>query len=152
MDLEPWFSKLWHGIQSSWQNNGIYTPFVVEYGAILFLYFWLVNIKSVIYGEQYPLLNIAIVMEIIDKVVIYYLFNNMSGFLYVFTSDFLITMSYKEMVRSIRKKKELDKPCTSKKLEIERIVNGMWYVWKKEIWFFGLYLFLQFYLCFVRLF
>ncbi len=71
------------------------------------------------------MLNIAIVMEIIDKVVIYYLFNNMSGFLYVFTSDFLITMSYKEMVRSIRKKKELDKPCTSKKLEIERIVNGM---------------------------
>lgn len=55
--------------------------------------------------EQYPLLDIAIVMEITDKVGICYPFGNVSGFPCVFTSDFLIAMPYGEMARIIRKKK-----------------------------------------------
>lgn len=49
--------------------------------------------------EQYPLLEIA------DKVGIRYFFDNLSGFPYVLTSDFLITTPNGEMVRSIKKKK-----------------------------------------------
>lgn len=44
----------------------------------------------------------------------------MSGFPYVLTSDFLITTSNGEMVRSIKKKKDLDNPRVREKLEIER--------------------------------
>jgi len=75
--------------------------------------------------EQYLLLDMVVVLEIADKVGIHYPFDNMSGFQNVLTSDFLITTPYGEMVRSIIKKKELDKLRVSQKLEIERIVNGV---------------------------
>lgn len=70
--------------------------------------------------EQYPLLDIAAVLEIADKAGIRYPFDNQSGFPYVLTSDFLITTPNGEMARSIKKKKDLDNPRVREKLEIER--------------------------------
>lgn len=70
--------------------------------------------------EQYPLLDIAAVLEIADKAGIRYPFDNVSGFPYILTSDFLITTPDGEMVRSIKQKKDLDNPRVREKLEIER--------------------------------
>lgn len=70
--------------------------------------------------EQYPLLDIAAVLEIADKAGIRYPFDNVSGFPYILTSDFLITTPDGEMVRSIKQKKDLENPRVREKLEIER--------------------------------
>jgi hypothetical protein len=70
--------------------------------------------------EQYPILEIETVIEIADKAGIRYPFDNESGFPYVLTSDFLITTSDGEMVRSIKPKKNLGDFRVREKLEIER--------------------------------
>lgn len=62
--------------------------------------------------EQYPLLDIATVLEIADKAGIRYPFDNVSGFPYVLTSDFLITTPNGEMGRNIKKKKDPDSRIT----------------------------------------
>lgn len=70
--------------------------------------------------EQYPLLDLSAVIEIADKAGIRYPFDNVSGFPYVLTSDFLITTPNGEMARSVKKKKDLDNSRIREKLEIER--------------------------------
>lgn len=85
-------------------------------------YFYLLDWSEQVYDirEQYPILEMSAVIEIADKAGIRYPFDNVSGFPYVLTSDFLITTSKGEMVRSIKKKKDLDNPRIREKLEIER--------------------------------
>lgn len=46
--------------------------------------------------EQYPILEVDVVIEIADKAGILYPYDNVSGFPYVLTSDFLITTSNQE--------------------------------------------------------
>jgi len=84
--------------------------------------------------EQYPLLDIAAVLEIADKAGIRYPFDNLSGFPYVLTSDFLITTPSGEMVRSIKKKKDLDNLRVREKLELERRYWAKYGVdWKRHL-------------------
>ena len=55
-------------------------------------YFYILDWSDKVYDirEQYPLLDIATVLEIADKVGIRYPFDNVSGFPYILTSDVLI--------------------------------------------------------------
>lgn len=70
--------------------------------------------------EQYPLLEVDDAIEIADRAGIRYPHDNVSGFLYILTSEFLITTSDGEMVRSIKPYKHLGEPRVREKLEIER--------------------------------
>lgn len=70
--------------------------------------------------EQYPLLEVDDAIEIADRAGIRYPYDNVSGFPYILTSDFFITTSDGEMVRSIKPYKHLGEPRVREKLEIER--------------------------------
>lgn len=85
-------------------------------------YFYLLDWSEKVFDirEQYPILEIKVAIEIADKAGIRYPFDNMSGFPYVLTSDFLITTEKGDMVRSIKPQKELQNPRVREKLEIER--------------------------------
>lgn len=66
-------------------------------------YFYLFDWSDNVYDirEQYPILEMPDVIEIADKAGIRYPFDNVSGFTYVLTSDFLITTLKGEIVRSL---------------------------------------------------
>lgn len=70
--------------------------------------------------EQYPILEVDAAIEIADKAGIHYPYDNVSGFPYILTSDFLIITPDGEMVRSIKPHKQLKEPRVREKLEIER--------------------------------
>ena len=85
-------------------------------------YFYLLDWSSDVYDirEQYPLLDLDVVIGIAEKAGIRYPFDKRSGFPCVLTSDFLITTSTEEMVRTIKQKSDLKNPRVREKLEIER--------------------------------
>lgn len=70
--------------------------------------------------EQYPILEVDAEIKIADKAGLHYPYDNVSGFPYILTSDFLITTSDGEMVRSIKPNKQLREPQVREKFEIER--------------------------------
>jgi hypothetical protein len=70
--------------------------------------------------EQFPLLDLELVMQIADKIGIRYPCDNISGFPYVLTSDFMIVTTSGLKVRTIKMASELKKRRVIEKLEIER--------------------------------
>lgn len=85
-------------------------------------YFYLLDWsdKAIDIREQYPLLELKVVIGIAEKAGIRYPFDKISGFPYVLTSDFLITTSTGELVRTVKQKRDLENPRVREKLEIER--------------------------------
>lgn len=82
--------------------------------------------------EQFPLLDIKLAAGIASKAGIKYPRDNISGFPYVLTCDFMITTKSGLKARTIKNTKDLYNPRTLEKLEIERRYwkerNVEWYV------------------------
>lgn len=76
--------------------------------------------KTLDIREQFPLLDLQETIEIADKMGVKYPFDNLSGFPYVLTSDFLITTTHGIVARSVKPSKELRKKRVLEKMEIER--------------------------------
>jgi hypothetical protein len=70
--------------------------------------------------EQYPLIDLAYVLEIAKNANIRYPYDTKSGFPYVLTSDFYIETVQGVMIMSVKPSSELGKPRVREKLEIER--------------------------------
>ena len=70
--------------------------------------------------EQYPLLDLANVIEIAENAKIRYPYDTKSGFPYVLTSDFYIETTQGTMIMSVKPSSELGKLRVREKLEIER--------------------------------
>ena len=85
-------------------------------------YFYLLDWseKAVDIREQFPLMEISDAIEIADKCGIRYPYDNVSGFPYVLTTDFLVTMRDGYAARTVKPSKELSRPRVREKLEIER--------------------------------
>lgn len=79
-------------------------------------YFYLLDWseKALDIREKYPILEIDAVLEIADEAGIRYPYDNVSGFPYILTSDFLITTPNGDMVRSIKQEKDLRNPRVRK--------------------------------------
>lgn len=76
--------------------------------------------KTMDIREQCPLDEIADAIGIADACGIRYPYDNVSGFPYVLTTDFLITVNGGYVARAIKPKTELQKLRVREKLEIER--------------------------------
>lgn len=76
--------------------------------------------KTIDIREQFPLDEISEAIGIADACGIRYPCDNVSGFPYVLTTDFLITVNGGYVVRAIKPKTELQKLRVREKLEIER--------------------------------
>lgn len=76
--------------------------------------------KTMDIREQFPLDEISDAIGIADACGIRYPYNNVSGFPYVLTTDFLITVNGGYVARAIKPKTELQKLRVREKLEIER--------------------------------
>jgi len=85
-------------------------------------YFYLLDWsdKSADIREQFPLIEISDAIEIADRCGIRYPYDNVSGFPYVLTTDFLITTEDGYAARSVKPSTELSRPRVREKLEIER--------------------------------
>ncbi len=85
-------------------------------------YFYLLewSEKIIDIREQYPLADIQRAMEIAVKANIRYPIDNVSGFPYVMTCDFMVTTQGGLMARTVKQSEELKKPRVMEKLEIER--------------------------------
>jgi len=70
--------------------------------------------------EQYPLLDMELAMGLAQNAGIRYPRDNVSGFPYVLTCDFMITTKHGYKARTIKNSSELNKKRTLEKLEIER--------------------------------
>ncbi len=70
--------------------------------------------------EQYPLEDIEEAISVAEAAGIRYPYDNVSGFPYVMTSDFLITTGNGLVARAIKPTKELKNARVREKLEIER--------------------------------
>ena len=70
--------------------------------------------------EQYPLIDLELAVEIAAQSGIKYPTDNMSGYPYVLTCDFMITTSGGHKARTIKMTSELNDFRTLEKLEIER--------------------------------
>ena len=70
--------------------------------------------------EQYALLRLEETLRIAEKAGIRHPRDSKSHFPYVLTTDFYIITTEGAMARSIKEKKELDKPRVREKLELER--------------------------------
>jgi len=70
--------------------------------------------------EQFPLIDVEMTTAIAKKIGVKHPTDNQSGFPYVLTSDFLITMSDRTIARTIKQSSELSNKRTLEKLEIER--------------------------------
>jgi hypothetical protein len=70
--------------------------------------------------EQYPLIDLANVIEIAENANIKYPYDTKSGFPYVLTSDFYIETAQGAMIISVKPSSELEKLRVREKLEIER--------------------------------
>ena len=76
--------------------------------------------KTIDIREQFPLDEISDAIGIADACGIRYPYDNVSGFPYVLTTDFLITVNGGYVARAIKPKAELQKLRVREKLEIER--------------------------------
>jgi len=85
-------------------------------------YFYLLDWseKTIDIREQFPLNEISDAIGIADSCGIRYPYDNISGFPYVLTTDFLITVNDGYVARAIKPKAELQKQRVKEKLEIER--------------------------------
>ena len=85
-------------------------------------YFYLLDWseKTMDIREQFPLAELPDAIEIADSCGIRYPYDNVSGFPYVLTTDFLITANDRYMARAIKPKSELRRSRVKEKLEIER--------------------------------
>lgn len=85
-------------------------------------YFYLLDWseKTTDIREQFPLDEISDAIKIADSCGIRYPYDNVSGFPYVMTTDFLITVNGVYIARAIKPKSELQKSRVKEKLEIER--------------------------------
>lgn len=70
--------------------------------------------------EQFPLIDVEMTTTIAKKIGVKHPIDNESGFPYVLTCDFLITMSDRTIARTIKQSSELSNKRTLEKLEIER--------------------------------
>lgn len=70
--------------------------------------------------EQYPLEDIVETISVAEAAGIRHPYDNVSGFPYVMTSDFLITTENGLVARAVKPTKELKKARVREKLEIER--------------------------------
>lgn len=71
--------------------------------------------------EQYPLLEIEDTMQIANKLAIKHPADEITGFPYALTTDFLIVLkSGKHIARTVKPSKELERISVLKKFEIER--------------------------------
>jgi len=70
--------------------------------------------------EQYPLLDLDLAMQIAERLEIRYPYDNISGFPYILTSDFMIVTTSGLKARTIKMASELEKPRVNEKLEVER--------------------------------
>ena len=70
--------------------------------------------------EQYPLDDIAEAISVAEEAGIRYPYDNFSGFPYVMTSDFMITVNGGLTARAVKPTSELAKRRVREKLEIER--------------------------------
>ena len=86
--------------------------------SLFFLLDWSDNVTDI--REQYPLTDLAYVIEIAEKAGIKYPYDRTSGFPYVLTSDFFLETNQGAMVISVKPSSELGKPRVREKLEIER--------------------------------
>ena len=76
--------------------------------------------KSSDIREQFPLIDISDAIDIADRCGIRYPYDNISGFPYVLTTDFLVTTDNGLVARSVKPSVELSRPRVREKLEIER--------------------------------
>ena len=85
-------------------------------------YFYLLDWseRTIDIREQFPLADLSCVIEIAEKAGIRYPYDNVSGFPYVLTSDFLITTPKGLLARTVKMTAELNDPRVLEKLEIER--------------------------------
>lgn len=85
-------------------------------------YFYLIDWseKTMDIREQFPLSDISDAIGIADSCGISYPYDNISGFPYVMTTDFLITTYNGYLARSIKPSEALKKRRVKEKLEIER--------------------------------
>ena len=85
-------------------------------------YFYLLDWldKSADIREQFHLIEITDAIEIADRCGIRYPYDNVSGFPYVLTTDFLVTTEDGYVARSVKPSTELSRPRVREKLEIER--------------------------------
>jgi len=70
--------------------------------------------------EQYPLLDLDSAVSIAARARIKYPADNISGFPYVLTTDFMITTNQGSKARTVKMSSELNKERVLEKLEIER--------------------------------
>jgi hypothetical protein len=70
--------------------------------------------------EQYPLIDVALAADIARRAGISYPRDNISGFPYVMTCDFMITTREGLKARTVKHTADLHTPRTIEKLEIER--------------------------------
>lgn len=85
-------------------------------------YFYLLDWseKTIDIREQFPLIEMVDAIEIADSCGIRYPYDNVSGFPYVLTTDFLITTSDGYLARSVKPCSDLARPRVKEKMEIER--------------------------------
>lgn len=85
-------------------------------------YFYLLDWseKAIDIREQYPLEDISDAISAAEEAGIRYPYDKVSGFPYVMTSDFLITIEGGLLARAIKPSSELRKNRVREKLEIER--------------------------------
>ena len=86
--------------------------------AYFYLLDWSDNVLDI--REQYPMLDLEYAMDMAAQAGIKYPKDNVSGYPYVMTSDFLITTKQGVKARTVKLSSELTNPRTVEKLEIER--------------------------------
>ena len=86
--------------------------------AYFYLLDWLDNVLDI--REQYPLLDLDTALKVASQAGIRYPTDNVSGFPYVLTCDFMITTTNGLKARTIKVSTELNDKRVLEKLEIER--------------------------------
>lgn len=105
-----WKSDRIHHLMSDWESR------------LFYLFEWSKEVQDI--REQYPLLDLDLVMEIAKEMGIEYPVNRKSNTPYVLTSDFMLTVKQGkksvQIARTFKVTKDLDKKRTIEKLELER--------------------------------
>ncbi len=85
-------------------------------------YFYTLDWSNIVMDirEQYPLLDLECAVNVAAQAGIAYPTDRVSGYPYILTCDFMVTTTEGFKARTIKMAKELEKPRTLEKLEIER--------------------------------
>lgn len=107
---------------SGWKTNRVHH--LISGNETMFFYFLEWSDKVTDIREQYPLLDYNETQSIAESLGIKHPRDNESGFPYIITTDFLITLRFKEkeytIARTIKPAKDLEKARVLEKFEIER--------------------------------